>query len=83
VDSVKITLLPNPGEVYKPPKEVGLTLLTKQEFIREMPNTNQVSPLYDKECNPTEIVLETVMGSLEEFANVFPTDLTRGATAPS
>jgi hypothetical protein len=68
VDNVKITLLPNSGEAYKPPKEVGHTLLTKREFIREMPDTNQVSPLYDKECSPTKIVPETVTGSLEEFS---------------
>jgi hypothetical protein len=35
---------------------------------------DQVSPLYDKECSPTEIVLETVTGSLEEFADVFRKD---------
>jgi hypothetical protein len=29
VDNVKITLLPNPGEAYKPPKKVGHTFLTK------------------------------------------------------
>jgi hypothetical protein len=29
VDNVKIILLPNPGDVYKPPKEVGHTLLAK------------------------------------------------------
>jgi hypothetical protein len=71
VDNVKITLLPNPGEAYKPPKEVGHTLLTKREFIGEMPDTDQVSPLYDKECSPTEIVQETITGSLEECTDVF------------
>jgi hypothetical protein len=40
-----------------------------------MPDIDQVSPLYGKECNPTKIVLETVTGFLEEFANVFPKDL--------
>jgi hypothetical protein len=30
VDNVKITLLPNPGDVYKPPKEVGHTLLPNE-----------------------------------------------------
>jgi hypothetical protein len=74
VDNVKITLLPNPGDVYKPPKEVGHKLLTKREFIREMLDIDQVSPLYDKECNPTEVVPEAVTGFLEEFADVFPKD---------
>jgi hypothetical protein len=40
VDNVKITLLPNPGEAYIPPKKVGHTLLTKREFMREMSNTD-------------------------------------------
>jgi hypothetical protein len=62
VDNVKITLLPNPGDVYKPPKEVGHTLLAKREFIREMPEIDQVSPLYNKECNPMKIVLGAVTG---------------------
>jgi hypothetical protein len=62
VDNVKITLLPNLGDVHKSPKEVGHTLLTKQEFIREMPDIDRVSPLDGKECNPTEIVLEIVTG---------------------
>jgi hypothetical protein len=48
VDNVKITLLPNPGDVYKPLKVVGHTFLAKREFISEMPNTDQVSLLYDK-----------------------------------
>jgi hypothetical protein len=74
VDNVKITLLTNPGEAYKPPKEVGHTLLTKREFIGKMPGTDQVSPLYDKECSPTEIVPEIVTGSLEEFTDVFQKD---------
>jgi hypothetical protein len=75
VDNVKISLLPNPGDLHKPPKEVGHTLLTKREFIKEMPDTGQVSPLYSKECNPVETVPETVTGFLDEFANVFPKDL--------
>jgi hypothetical protein len=29
VNNVKSTLIPNPGDVHKPPKEVGHTLLTK------------------------------------------------------
>jgi hypothetical protein len=74
VDNVKITLLPNPGDVYKPLKVVGHTFLSKREFISEMPNTDQVSLLYDKECNPTKIVPEAVTGFLEEFADVFPED---------
>jgi hypothetical protein len=37
-----------------------------------MPDTNQVSPLYEKECNPTEIVPKVVTGFLEEFVDVFP-----------
>ena len=75
VDNVKLTLLANPGDVHKPPKEVGQTLLAKQEFIREIPDTDQVSPLYGKEGNPTEIVPEAITGFLEEFADVFPKDL--------
>jgi hypothetical protein len=72
VDNVKITLLPNLRDVYKPLKEVGHTFLAKREFISEMPNTDQVSLLYDKECNPTEIVPDAVTGFLEEFDDVFP-----------
>jgi hypothetical protein len=75
VDNVKITLLPHPGDVHKTPKEVGHTLLTKREFIRELPDTDQVSPPYSKECNGMKIVLEAVMGFLEEFADVFQKDL--------
>jgi hypothetical protein len=78
VDNVKITLLPNPGDVYKPLKEVGHTFLAKREFISEMPNTDQVSLLYDKECNPTEIVPEVVTGFLEEFIDMFPKDRLEG-----
>jgi hypothetical protein len=74
VDNVKITLLPNPGEAYKPLKKVGHTLLTKREFIGEMSDMDQVSPLYDKEYSPTEIVQETVTGSLEECTDVFRKD---------
>jgi hypothetical protein len=58
MDNVKLTLLPNPGDIHKPPKEVGQTLLAKREFIREMLNADQVYLLYCKECNPTEIVPE-------------------------
>jgi hypothetical protein len=75
VDNVKLTLLPNPRDIPKPPKEVGQTLLTKQEFIREMPYTDQVYLLYGKECNATKIVPEAVTGLLDEFADVFPKDL--------
>jgi hypothetical protein len=75
VDNVNITLLPNPRDVHNPPKEVGQALLAKREFIREMPDTNQVSPLHGKECNPTKIVPEVVTGFLKEFADVFPKDL--------
>jgi hypothetical protein len=75
VDNVKVTLLPNPKDVHNSPKEVGQTLLAKREFIREMPNIDQVSPFYGKECNPTEIVPEVVTGFLEEFTDVFPKDL--------
>jgi hypothetical protein len=42
VDNVKLTLLPNTRDVPKPPKEVGQTLLAKQEFIREMFDADQV-----------------------------------------
>ena len=72
VGNVKITLLPTPEDVHKPPKEVGQTLLAKQEF---MPDVDQVSPLYGEECNPMDIVPEAIMVFLEEFADVFPKDL--------
>jgi hypothetical protein len=75
VDNVKLTLLPNPGDVPKPVKEVSQTLLAKQEFIREMLDADQMYLLYNKECSPMEIVPETVTGLLEEFADVFPKDL--------
>jgi hypothetical protein len=75
VDNVKLTLLPNPGDVPKPPKEVGQTLLAKREFIREMLDADQVYLLYGKECSLMEIVPEAVTGLLEEFADVFPKDL--------
>jgi hypothetical protein len=75
VDNVKLTLLPNLGDVPKPPKEMGQTLLAKREFIREMLDANQVYLLYGKECNPTEIVSEAIAGLLKEFADVFPKDL--------
>jgi hypothetical protein len=75
VDNVKLTLLPNPGDVTKPPKKVGQTLLAKREFIREMLDADQVYLLYGKECSPMKIVLEAVTGLLEEFADVFPKDL--------
>jgi hypothetical protein len=48
MDNVKLTLLPNPGDVPKLPKEVGQTLIAKQEFIREMLNADQVYLLYGK-----------------------------------
>ena len=72
---MKLTLLPNPGDIPKPPKEVGQTLLAKREFIREMLDTDQVYLLYEKDCNPTEIVPETVTSLLEEFVDVLPKDL--------
>ena len=72
---MKLTLLPNPGDVPKPPKEVDQTLLGKQEFIREMLDANQVYLLYDKECSLIEIVPKVVTSLLEEFADVFPKDL--------
>jgi hypothetical protein len=75
VDNVKLTLLPNPGDVTKPPKEVGQTLLAKREFIREMLDADQVYLLYGKECSPMKIVLEVVTGLLEEFADVFTKEL--------
>jgi hypothetical protein len=75
VDNVKLTLLPNPGDVTKPPKNVGQTFLAKREFIREMLDADQIYLLYDKECSPMKIVLETITGLLEEFAYVFPKDL--------
>ena len=75
VDNMKLTLLPNLGDMPKPPKKVGQTLLAKREFIREMLNADQVYLLYDKECNPTKIIPEAVTGLLEEFPNVFPKDL--------
>jgi hypothetical protein len=75
LDNVKLTLLPNSGDVPKPPKEVGQTLLAKREFIREMLDADQVYLLYSKECSPMEIVPEAVTSLLEEFANVFPKDL--------
>jgi hypothetical protein len=75
VDNVKLTLLPNPGDVPKPPKEVGQTLLAKREFIREMLDVDQVYLLYGKECSPMEIVPKVVTGLLEEFADVSPKDL--------
>jgi hypothetical protein len=80
---MKLTLLPNPRDIPKPPKEVGQTLLTKQEFIREMPYADQVYLLYGKECNATKIVPEAVTGLLEEFADVFLERPSRGATTPS
>jgi hypothetical protein len=83
VDNVKLTLLPNPGDVTKPTKEVGQTLLAKREFIREMLDADQVYLLYGKECSPMKIVPEAVMGLLEEFADVFPKRPTGGATTPS
>jgi hypothetical protein len=75
VDNVKLTLLPNQGDITKPPKEVGQTLLAKREFIREMLDTDQVYLLYGKECSLMKIVPEAVMGLLEEFAYVLPKDL--------
>jgi hypothetical protein len=75
VDNVKLTLLPNPGDVTKPPKNVGQTLLAKREFIREMLDADQIYLLYGKECSPMKIVLEAITGLLEEFADVFPKDL--------
>jgi hypothetical protein len=75
VDNVKLTLLPNPGDVTKPPKEVGQTLLAKREFIREMLDADQVYLLYGKECSPIKIVPEAVTSLLEKFADVFPKDL--------
>jgi hypothetical protein len=75
VDNVKLTLLPNPGDVTKPPKEVGQTLLAKREFIREMLDADQVYLLYGKECSAMKIVLEVVTGLLKEFVDVFPKDL--------
>jgi hypothetical protein len=72
---VKLTLLPNPGDVPKPPKEVGQTLLAKREFIREMLDANQIYLLYGKECSPMKIVPEAVTDLLEEFVDVFPKDL--------
>ena len=48
VDNVKLTLLPNPGDVPKPPKKVGQTLLAKREFIREMLDVDQVYLLHSK-----------------------------------
>jgi hypothetical protein len=70
-DNVKLTFLPNPGDVYKPKKKVGQTLLAKREFIREIPDADQVSPLYGKECNPMEMVPEAITSSF------------RGITDPS
>jgi hypothetical protein len=70
VDNVKLTLLPNLGDVPNPPKEVGQTLLAKREFIREMLDADQVYLLFSKECSPMEIVQEAVTGLLEEFADV-------------
>jgi hypothetical protein len=75
VDNVKLTLLPNPGDVTKPPKEVGQTLLAKREFIREILDADQVYLLYGKECSLMKIVPEVVTGLLEEFADAFPKDL--------
>jgi hypothetical protein len=75
VDNVKLTLLPNPGDILKPPKEMGQTLLAKREFIREMLDADQVYLLYGKECNPMEIVSEAIAGLLEEFTYVFPKDI--------
>jgi hypothetical protein len=75
VDNVKLTFLPNPGDVTKPPKKVGQTLLAEREFIREMLDADQVYLLYGKECSPMKIVPEAVMGLLEEFAVVFSKDL--------
>jgi hypothetical protein len=75
VDNVKLTLLPNPGDVTKPPKKVGQTLLAKREFIREMLDANQVYLLYGKECSPMKIVPEAITGLLKKFADVFPKDL--------
>jgi hypothetical protein len=75
VDNVKLTLLPNPGDIPKPPKEVSQTLLAKREFIKEMFDADQVYLLYGKECSPMEIVPEIVMGLLKEFTDVFPKDL--------
>ena len=72
VDNVKLTLLPNLGDVPKPPKEVGQILLMKREFIREVLEADQVYLFYGKECNPMEIVPKAVMGLLEEFTDVFP-----------
>jgi hypothetical protein len=72
---MKLTLLPNPGDVPKPPKEVGQTLLAKREFIREMLDADQVYLLYSKECSLMEIVPKAITGLLEEFADVFPKDL--------
>jgi hypothetical protein len=46
VDNVKLTLLPNPGDIHKPPKEVSQILLAKREFIREMPDTDPNRPHY-------------------------------------
>ena len=83
VDNVKLTLLPNPWDVPKPPKEVGQTLLAKQEFIREMLHADQVYLLYDKECNPTEIVSEVVMGFVRGIHWCFPKGPIGGATAPT
>jgi hypothetical protein len=56
VDNVKLILLPNLGDVPKPTKEVGQTLLAQQEFIREMLGADQLSLLYGKDCSPMKIV---------------------------
>ena len=74
---MKIMFLPSVGNGPKSTKDTGhsQSLLAKQEFTTEMLSSKVVYLLLNKESSKEEELPEEAMGLVEEFADVFPSDL--------
>ena len=76
--STKIVLLPCNKIEPKPTLGGGKNLLAKRAFVEEMFDSGLVFVLLGKESSKGSVVPEAMQSLLDEFANVFPSDLLEG-----
>ena len=74
----KFLLLPYKEIEPKPTLGGGKNLLVKRAFVEEMFDSGLVFVLLGKESSKGSVVPEAVQSLLDEFANVFPKDLSDG-----
>ncbi|XP_026451907.1 uncharacterized protein LOC113352281 [Papaver somniferum] len=71
----KLTLVPNRELMPKPQNGDGKNLLTYHKFIKELDDSEVFYILYVKEYTSYDFVAPLVKPIIEEFQDVFPTDL--------